>query len=47
MIVLLVKVKNMKVIRFTASWCAPCKMLAKTLEELVTDIEIEIGRAHV
>ena len=32
----------MKVIRFTASWCAPCKMLAKTLEELNTDIEIEV-----
>ena len=42
MIVLLVKDKNMKVIRFTASWCSPCKMLAKTLEELETDIEIEV-----
>lgn len=32
----------MKVIRFTASWCAPCKALAKTLEEVSTDIEIEV-----
>lgn len=32
----------MKVIRFTASWCAPCKLLTKTLEELETDIEIEV-----
>ena len=31
-----------KVIRFTATWCSPCKMLAKTLESVVTDIPIEV-----
>lgn len=31
-----------KVLRFTASWCGPCKMLAKTLEEVETNIPIEV-----
>ena len=31
-----------KVLRFTASWCGPCKMLAKTLEEVNTIIPIEV-----
>ncbi len=31
-----------KVIRFTASWCGPCKMLAKTLEEVETNVPIEV-----
>lgn len=31
-----------KVIRFTASWCGPCKMLAKTLDEIETNIPIEV-----
>ena len=31
----------MKVLRFTASWCGPCKMLAKTLEDVDTQIPIE------
>jgi thioredoxin 1 len=31
-----------KVIRFTASWCGPCKMLAKTLERIETDVSIEV-----
>lgn len=31
-----------KVIRFTASWCQPCKMLAKTLEDIDTNIPIEV-----
>ena len=31
-----------KVIRFTASWCGPCKMLAKTLEGVETNIPIEV-----
>ena len=30
-----------KVLRFTASWCQPCKMLAKTLEDIDTDYPIE------
>lgn len=37
-----VKDKQMKVIRFTASWCGPCKMLAKTLEDIDTQIPIEV-----
>jgi len=36
-----VKDKKMKVLRFTASWCQPCKMLAKTLEDVETQIPIE------
>ena len=31
-----------KVLRFTASWCGPCKMLAKTLEEVETNVPIEV-----
>lgn len=31
-----------KILRFTASWCGPCKMLAKNLEEIKTDIPIEV-----
>ena len=37
-----VKDKKMKVLRFTASWCQPCKMLAKTLEDVETKIPIEV-----
>ena len=34
----------MKVLRFTASasWCQPCEMLAKTLEDVETQIPIEV-----
>ncbi len=31
-----------KIVRFTASWCGPCKMLAKTLERIETDVPIEV-----
>ncbi len=31
-----------KIIRFTASWCQPCKMLAATLEECKIDTPIEV-----
>ena len=31
-----------RVFRFTASWCQPCKMLARTLEDIKTDIPIEV-----
>lgn len=31
-----------KVLRFTASWCGPCKMLAKTLEEVDTKLPIDV-----
>ena len=30
-----------RVIRFTASWCQPCKMLARNLEDITTNIPIE------
>ena len=31
-----------RVLRFTASWCQPCKMLAKNLESINTEIPIEV-----
>lgn len=31
-----------KILRFTASWCQPCKALAKNLEEAKLDIPIEV-----
>ncbi len=31
-----------KIVRFTASWCGPCKMLAKTLEQIETDVPMEV-----
>ena len=31
-----------RVLRFTASWCAPCKMLAMTLDEIDSKIPIEV-----
>jgi len=31
-----------KIVRFTASWCGPCKMLAKTLEEVKSELPIEV-----
>ena len=31
-----------KVLRFTASWCGPCKMLARNLEDVDTNIPIEV-----
>ena len=31
-----------KIIRFTASWCGPCKGLAMTLANIETNIPIEV-----
>ena len=31
-----------KIVRFTATWCGPCKMLAKTLEDVKTEVPIEV-----
>lgn len=31
-----------KVIRFTASWCAPCQVMARKLEEVNTPLPIEV-----
>ena len=31
-----------RVLRFTASWCGPCKSLAKNLEEVNTNVPIEV-----
>ena len=31
-----------RVLRFTASWCQPRKMLAKNLETINTDVPIEV-----
>lgn len=32
----------MKILRFTASWCGPCKSLAMNLEEANLQIPIEV-----
>lgn len=32
----------MRVIRFTASWCAPCKALANLLNEVNTNVPIDV-----
>jgi len=31
-----------KILRFTASWCGPCKMLAKNLEQVNLNLPIEV-----
>jgi thioredoxin 1 len=31
-----------KVLGFTASWCQPCKAMAKVLEDVGTDMPIEV-----
>jgi thioredoxin 1 len=31
-----------KIVRFTASWCGPCKMLAKTLDEVDLKLPVEV-----
>ena len=31
-----------RVLRFTATWCGPCKMLARNLEDIRTDVPIEV-----
>ena len=31
----------MRVLKFSATWCGPCKMLARNLEDVQTNIPIE------
>lgn len=31
-----------KIYRFTASWCQPCKALASILEDIKTEVPIEV-----
>jgi thioredoxin 1 len=31
-----------KVLRFTASWCQPCKAMAKLMEDVGTNLPIEV-----
>ena len=31
-----------KVIRFTATWCGPCKALKTVLDQIETDVPIEV-----
>ena len=32
----------MKLIKFEAPWCGPCKMLSKTMETIVIPFEVEV-----
>jgi len=32
----------MKILRFTASWCEPCKALSKTIERIDTEVPIQV-----
>ena len=31
-----------KILRFTASWCQPCKAMAKILDDIDTNVPIEV-----
>ena len=31
-----------EILRFTASWCSPCKMLAANLEKVSTDVPVKV-----
>ena len=31
----------MRVLKFSATWCGPCKMLSRNLEDVTTNIPIE------
>lgn len=31
----------MKVLKFAAEWCGPCKMLSKTLEDYKGDVQVQ------
>jgi thioredoxin 1 len=35
-------IKMKKIVRFTASWCQPCKIMATQLENMETGIPIEV-----
>ena len=35
-------IKMKKIIRFTASWCQPCKIMATQLENMKTNLPIEV-----
>lgn len=37
----------MKVLKFEASWCGPCKMLSKTIESVRDQIGIEIEEIDI
>ena len=32
---------DLRVLKFSANWCAPCKMLSKVIESIDTDIPFE------
>ena len=32
----------MKLLKFSASWCGPCKMLSKTIEQIKSEIPCDI-----
>ena len=32
----------MKILRFTASWCEPCKAISKTIDRIDTEVPIQV-----
>lgn len=37
----------MKLLKFQASWCGPCKMLSKTIESIKTELTVPIEEIDI
>lgn len=41
------KSKELKIVKFTASWCAPCKMIDPILEKVSEETSVEVGKVDI